>query len=293
LSGLAPEGFARDDPSRRATEERPEYRISVYGATDAVLRLLPALARRRDLELVAVYDPSARALRRRLALLEPGTARLLQSALCDDLDVFASAPGIGIAIDGGLQPGLRERLPAFAAGPGIELLSPSAASRRLGLAPAAWSEPQAPDARGTASPRPAGGAGFDDAIDAAVRARQPFVLFHCVAPVCADEAGSGAEARRSQIRHRIAERLRAFGTARDDLVGADDGSILALWMHAPDAPVERRLAQARAAAEAVAEALRSESPRPSLEFGFALHPEDGADRETLTRRAAAPRIRML
>jgi hypothetical protein len=33
--------------------------------------------------------------------------------------------------------------------------------------------------------------------------------------------------------------------------------------------------------------------RPSLAFGYALHPSEGADREALLARARKPRIRMV
>ena len=79
-------------------------RIAVYGASEAALALLPALARRRDLELVWIYDPEARALRRRLAWIEPGAARLLQEALTDDPRVPARAGGLALVIDGSLGP---------------------------------------------------------------------------------------------------------------------------------------------------------------------------------------------
>lgn len=267
-------------------------RIAVYGATDAALQLLPALARRRDLELVIVYDPAARAMRRRLALIEPGAARLLQAVLSDDLEAFARTEEIAIAIDGGLRPQLRERLPALAGVPGIELLGPTEASRRLGLAPSAWREPVAPSGR-RGSPSPAAPlAKLDQEIDAAIGARHPFLLLRCVAAApggSARDANAGA----TGVQDRVVACLRASVAAGGVVATAADGSVFALWIHPHDGPAERRVAQARAAAEAVAETLRDASPRPSLAFGYALHPEDGADRATLMTRASAPRIRML
>ncbi len=265
----------------------------MYGASDAALQLLPALARRGDLELAAVYDPLARALRRRLALIEPGAARLLQTSLSDDLEAFARTTEIAIAIDGGLEPALRERVPAWAGVPGLELLSPLAASRRLGLAPSAWREPAAPTGRTAPEPEPStdAAARLDDAIDAAIGAGRRFALLRCVAEAAPGE--SDADAGDAGIRDRVLEFLRASGIVRSALVVAVDGSVLALWLQPANASAERRVEQARAAAEAVAEALRDASPRPSLCFGYALHPEDGADRLALLARASAPRIRML
>lgn len=267
-------------------------RIAVYGATDAALELLPALARRSDLDLVVVYDPAARALRRRLALIEPGAARLLQEALTDDLDAFARTPEIAFWIDGGLRPALREQLPALTAIPGTELLSATAASQRLGLVPSAWREPAAPSRRRDSPPPALRPTAFDQHLDVAIGARQPLLLLRCIAASPGD-SGPDADAARTAIRDRVVARLRTSVATRDALAELADGSVLALWIHPHSAPAERRVAQARAAAEAIAETLRDTSPRPSLAFGYALYPEDGADRATLLARARAPRIRML
>ncbi len=267
-------------------------RIAVYGATDAALQLLPALARRGDLELAVVYDPAARTLRRRLALIEPGAARLLQGSLTDDLAAFATTLGVAVAIDGGLLPSLRERLPAWAGVPGIELLSPTAASRRLDLAPTAWRDPAAPSGRrGVPSPaaRPSA---FDPQLDAAIGARRPFLLLRC-GEATPDESSPDTDASRTGIQDRVVACLLASEAAPDALARAAHGSVFALWIHPEGASAERRVAQARAAAEAVAETLRDASPRPSLAFGYALYPEDGTDRATLMARASAARIRTL
>jgi len=107
-------------------------RIAVYGVTEEVLHLLPALARHPDLELVAVVDPDARVHRRRLALLEPACAALLQRLLTDDGSAIESDPALDAVIDGGIEPPLRGRLDALA-GPVPELLTPAAARARYGL----------------------------------------------------------------------------------------------------------------------------------------------------------------
>lgn len=270
-------------------------RIAVYGATDATLALLPALARRRDLELAVLFDPSARELRRRLALVEPGAARLLQHALCDDLDVFAHTPGIGILIDGGLQPQLERCLPSLAANPGIAVLSAAAASQQLRLPAAAWREPVAPApvrTRSSAAPID-GDEALADAIDAAIRAGECFVLLRCVARLPAEPGDAEARPGLARLQAQVHERLRSQLRGGDHLQEAADGSVVALLVDPGPAAALRRLARARAAAEAVAEALRNSSPRPALEFGYALHPEDGSNRTTLLARAAAPRIRMV
>lgn len=268
-------------------------RIAVYGATDAALQLLPALARRSDLELAIVYDPEARALRRRLALIEPGAARLLQAALSDDLAAFARTPELAIAIDGGLGPDQRDRVPALAGGSGIEWLSPAAAGPRLGLVPSAWREPAAPPGR-PASQRPAAPPSeFERALDAAIGVRQPLLLLRCHALATPGGSTVDAGAPGDGLQERVLVCLRAAAATRDGIAVVEDGCVLAYWVDSPDAPPNRRVEQARAAAEAVAETLRDASPRPSLAFGFALHPEHGADRATLMTRASAPRIRVL
>ena len=288
------ERFTRLGPSRGVEGQADRRaRIAVYGATDAALELLPALARRRDLELVVVYDPNARALRRRLALIEPGAARLLQAALSDDLETFARTPELAIAIDGGLRPDLRERVPALARAPGIECLAPAAAAQRLGLVPSAWREPAAPPGR-RAPQRPAAPLSeLDRALDAAIGARRPFVLLRCIAVAAAEGSAANADAREDGLQASLLACLREYAAPRDGIATADAGGVLAFWSDSPEAPAERRVAQARAAAEAVAAALRNASPRPSLAFGVALHPEHGADRATLMARASAPRIRVL
>ncbi len=270
-------------------------RIAVYGATDAALELLPALARRGDLALAIVYEREARALRRRLALIEPGAARLLQAVLTDDLEAFARTSAVAFWIDGGLRPALREQVPALTAIPESEVLSATAASQRLGLVPSAWREPAAP-ARRRDSPSPAlCPAAFDPCVDAAIGTRQPFVLLRCAGVTPGDRAAD-ADSVRIAIRDRVAASLRAAVTTDDalaDVAEVADGSVFALWIHPHGAPAERRVAQARAAAEAIAETLRDASPRPALAIGYALYPEDGADRQTLLARAGIPRIRML
>ena len=107
-------------------------RIAVYGATEEVLALLPALARHPDLELAAVFDPEARQQRRRLALLDPACAAVLQRTLTDDPGVLAGDPALAAVIDAGIAPSFRARFPA-ADGP--EVLTPAQARDRWPGAP--------------------------------------------------------------------------------------------------------------------------------------------------------------
>lgn len=298
MSGRAVAAVAPSGASQHP-REGPPRRIAVYGATEEALQLLPALARRRDLELVVVYDPSARELRRRLALIEPGAARVLQGALRDDFEACLATSGIEVAVDGGLPAALRERLATRAAARGVDLLSVPSASQRLDLAPTAWREPTAPPAPSAgatggslpAAPIPATPQ-LADAIDAAIRSERCFVLLRCGPDPAPDPDTRGDATDPARIRARILESLRRLVPADARLEAATSGSVWALWITSgADETAARRKQLVRAAAEAVAEALRDVTPRPSTTFGYALHPEDGRDRETLLRRALVPRIR--
>ncbi len=88
----------------------------------------------------------------------------------------------------------------------------------------------------------------------------------------------------------LRERLRDF-----DVLGRTDRGEFTIVIPDPGpAPRERVLDLARAVAEEIAkdEAL-NEPVRIALAFGYALHPEEGADREALMTRAREPRIRLV
>lgn len=250
-------------------------RIAVYGATEPALALLPALARRRDLELAWVYDPEARSLRRRLAWLEPGAARLLQDALTDDPGVVAGLAGLALVIDGG-------RPPPAAAPPGA--VPPETAGDRLGLAPEPWREPRAPEAPSAPA--------ADRLLAAALAAGERFALLRC------DAGPSGAAAAPEELvaraRRRAAAALRAALGAAGPLATAADGAVLALLPLDAGADASARLVPlARQAAEEVAAELTDAPRRPRLVFGYAIHPDEGRTAEALLARAARPRIRTL
>jgi hypothetical protein len=250
-------------------------RIAVHGATDAALALLPALARRRDLELAWVYDPDARALRRRLAWIEPGAARLLQRALTDDPRVPARAGAVALVIDGGL---------AEPAAPG-GAVSPAAASARLGLRPAPWREPLAP-----AGPAPAVRAGTH-LLARALAAGGRFALLRCD---CDSGPGAADTPSVARVRRRAGAALRAALGADGELASAEDGALLAIVPLASGEDASARLVGlARTAGEAVADELGATPRRTPLAFGYALHPDDARSAEALLAQAACPRIRML
>jgi hypothetical protein len=267
-------------------------RIAVYGATDEALALLPALARRSDLELAWVYDPDARALRRRLAWIEPGTARLLQQTLTDDPRAARLDEGLCLVVDGGLAAPAPVPPPAGA-------LPPAAAAARLRLAPEPWREPQAPDVaaapprhatRPSAPPDQASPGPLQRAIDEGRR----FALLRCDAGL-ADGAGRPpAPELVARVRRRAAESLRGELGPGERLVTARDGSLLALLPLAADADASARLVRlARTAAEQVAKELGDAPTRTPLVFGYALHPDEAVRAEDLLTRAGRSRIRML
>ena len=87
-------------------------RIAVYGANDEALQLLPLLTSHPDLEVTAVFDPQAAVHRRRLALLDPPLAALLQRLLSDDPRVLRDDPRLEAVVDAGIAPPFRTRLRA-------------------------------------------------------------------------------------------------------------------------------------------------------------------------------------
>jgi GGDEF domain-containing protein len=93
---------------------------------------------------------------------------------------------------------------------------------------------------------------------------------------------------------RTAETLRTHLRGFDVLTRTGDDEFGALLPDPGPAPEERVTALARAVAEEIAkdDALAG-AGRPSLAFGYAVHPGDGSDRDALLERARKPRIRMV
>ena len=115
-------------------------RIAVYGATDEALQLLPLLTSHPDIEVAAVFDPQAAVHRRRLALLDPPLAAVLQRLLSDDPRVLSDDPRLEAVVDAGIAPPFRSRFAPLVAR-GLEVLSPFSA-RLLWGAPAATADPR-------------------------------------------------------------------------------------------------------------------------------------------------------
>ncbi len=111
-------------------------RIAVYGATDEALQLLPLLTSQPCLDVVAVFDPDAAAQRRRLALLDPPVAALLQRVLSDDPNVLHGDARLDTVIDAGIAPPFRSRF-AQLVERGVEVLLPCEARLR-------WEMPAGP-----------------------------------------------------------------------------------------------------------------------------------------------------
>ncbi|MCX5738631.1 MAG: GAF domain-containing protein [Proteobacteria bacterium] len=104
-------------------------RIAVYGATDEALQLLPLLTSHADLDVAAVFDPDAAVQKRRLALLEPPVAALLQRLLTDDPSVLRDDMRLEAVIDAGIAPPFRSDFAPLVAR-GVEVLSPHEARAR-------------------------------------------------------------------------------------------------------------------------------------------------------------------
>jgi GAF domain-containing protein len=107
-------------------------RIAVYGISEDALQILPALAEGADIELVAVFDPHARAHRRRLALMDPHLAEVLGRALTDDPKALLVEPPLDAVVDAGIAPPFRVRFPDLV-GAGVEVFSPLTARLLWGL----------------------------------------------------------------------------------------------------------------------------------------------------------------
>jgi diguanylate cyclase (GGDEF)-like protein len=109
------------------------------------------------------------------------------------------------------------------------------------------------------------------------------------------ELRSGADKRSSDLFvTRTAETLRTHLRGFDVLTRTGEDEFVALLPDPGPAPEERVTALARAVAEEITkdDALAG-AGRPSLAFGYAVHPGDGSDREALLARARKPRIRMV
>jgi GAF domain-containing protein len=107
------------------------------------------------------------------------------------------------------------------------------------------------------------------------------------------EAASGA-ARAGRVVQRTAQALRDRLRDFDVLGRTDAGEFTALLPDPGPAPGERVIDMARAVADEIAKDDALNDPvRVALAFGYAVHPDDGADRDALLSRAREPRIRLV
>jgi diguanylate cyclase (GGDEF)-like protein len=97
-----------------------------------------------------------------------------------------------------------------------------------------------------------------------------------------------------RVIQRVADALRAH--LRDfDVLGRTNAAEFTILLPEPGASAGERVLQlARSVADEVAKDEALNDPvRVTLAFGYAVHPEDGRDREALLSRASEPRIRMV
>jgi hypothetical protein len=241
----------------------------VYGATDEAIALLPALAAHPELELGAVFDPEARALRRRVALLAPAVGALLWESLCDDPAAIQADAALAWIVDAGIEPPFPTRFPELAAR-GVGRLSPAEAARRFRLVASPTWEPTS-SAPAPVRPAPA------DPLARALAEGRPFLLFSCRVEAT-DPAGRDALGART--RAALARQL----AAADSLLDDHDGAVLALLRDPARSPGDAAAGLARALAASLPAGI-------SLAFGYALHPSEGSTRAALLARALTPRIR--
>jgi diguanylate cyclase (GGDEF)-like protein len=107
-----------------------------------------------------------------------------------------------------------------------------------------------------------------------------------------DRASQGIKSKR--VVQRTAEALRAH--LRDfDVMGRTDDAEFSVLMPDPGfSPGDRLIALARAVADDVSKDDALNDPiRVALAFGYAIYPDDAADREELIEKAGVARIRMV
>ena len=93
---------------------------------------------------------------------------------------------------------------------------------------------------------------------------------------------------------RTADALRSHLRDFDVLARTEDGEFTVLMPDPGDSPGERVFELARSVADAISKDEPLNAPqRIALAFGYAVHPGDGPERESLLERARTPRIRMV
>ena len=76
-------------------------RIGIYGAADEAFQLIPMLLANPGVEITAVVDPGAPALRARRNTYDPDVARVLDATLTDQPSALTDDPALYAVIDAG------------------------------------------------------------------------------------------------------------------------------------------------------------------------------------------------
>lgn len=107
-------------------------RIAIYGVSDEVLTLVPALLRNSDVELVHVFHPRPPALMAWLEARNPAWARMLAPLVTSDARLFTRG-GIEVVVDAGAGAPFATRFPE-AVRRGVRVVGPLTARLLYGLA---------------------------------------------------------------------------------------------------------------------------------------------------------------
>jgi GAF domain-containing protein len=97
--------------------------IGIFGATDEALQLIPLLAANPGVEIAAIFDANAAALRQQLTHLDPEVADTLEARLTDDPEPFADPARLYAVIDAESEPGFTARFPE-AGDRGVQIVTP-------------------------------------------------------------------------------------------------------------------------------------------------------------------------
>jgi GAF domain-containing protein len=97
--------------------------IGIFGATEEALQLIPLLAANPGVEIAAVFDTNAAALRQQLPRLDPRVAKTLEARLTDDPEPFADPARLYAVIDAEPEPGFNARFPE-AGERGVQIVTP-------------------------------------------------------------------------------------------------------------------------------------------------------------------------
>ena len=86
-------------------------RIGIYGAAEEAFQLIPMLLANPGIEITAVVDPGAPALRARRSSYDPEVARVLDATLTDQPSALTDDPALYAVIDAGDSESFSERFP--------------------------------------------------------------------------------------------------------------------------------------------------------------------------------------